>query len=131
MFSVILATLITMQAAPVELYKFEFAQYGMAEGYVRLSIIPQGDFKWGKDYNAVLTLRNSKNVVLSRTRFTNKGGDFSQEGAAAFVDIPFKVTDFDEHVITGTISFLVCNKTRCTPQRNVKVQFVVVGEVGC
>jgi hypothetical protein len=130
MFSVILATLITMQATPAD-YKFEAAQHGLDEGYVRLSIIPQNGFKWGSEYNAVLTLQNSRNVVLSRTRFTNKGGDFSQEGTTAYVDIPFKVTDFEEHTITGTISFLVCNDTRCTPQRNVRVRFVVVGEVGC
>ena len=60
MFSVILATLITMQATPAD-YKFESAQHGMDEGYVRLSIIPQNGFKWGKDYNAVLTLQNSRN----------------------------------------------------------------------
>jgi hypothetical protein len=133
MFSIILATLVTMQATPTQLYKIESVQYGMTEGYARLQIEPQNGYKWGKEYPAVLTLQtnNNKNVVLSKTRFDNRGGDFSLEGDNAYVDIPFEVKDHKEHVITGTITFLLCNKERCIPQRNIKVQIVLVGEVGC
>lgn len=131
MFSVILATLVTLQAPTPELYKIEFEQHGLGEGFVRLRIEPQNGYKWGKEYNAVLTLQNNRNVVLAKTRFTARNEEFSYEGTSAYVDIPFKLKVYRDQVVKGTINFLVCNSTRCTPQRNVKVQILLWGEPGC
>jgi|3_EtaG_2_1085321.scaffolds.fasta_scaffold04852_5 hypothetical protein len=131
MLTTILATLLSLQTVPQDLYKLNYEQNGMGEGTIRLIVEPQNGFKWGGEYNAVLTLHNNSNVTLPKRRFTGRAGDFSQEGRNGFVDIPFKLRIFNDQIIEGTIDFLICNKTRCTPQRNVKIRFEISGEPGC
>jgi len=140
MFSIIFATLITLFVPPTspgwpqtskDLYTIEYEQVGMDEGAVELTVVPHGNYKWGNKYNAVLKLQNNKNVTFSKKRFTAKNGDFSQNDGNGVVSIPYKLEIFKDQIINGTIDFLICNKTICIPQRNVKVQFTILGEPGC
>ena len=126
MLAIILATLLNLQTTSQDLYKLNYVQNGIKEGTVRLTIKPQNGFKWGGKYNAVLVLQNNKNVAFSKMRFTGRGGDFFQEGKNGFVDISFKLRIFEDQVVEGTIDFLICDKTSCMPQRNVKIRFDIV-----
>ena len=131
MLTTILATLLSLQTVPQDLYKLNYEQNGMGEGTIRLIVEPQNGFKWGGEYNAVLILENNKNVTLSKKRFAGKSGDFVQKGKNGFVDIPFKLKIFKDQIIKGTINFLICNKVRCVPQRNVKVRIKISGDQVC
>ena len=131
MLTTILATLLSLQTVPQNLYKLDYVQNGLNEGTVRLTIEPQNGFKWGSEYNAVLVLQNNKHVALSKRRFTAAAGDFSQEGRNGFVDIPFKLNVDKDQIIEGTINFLICNETTCVPQRNVKVRIEIINITGC
>ena len=124
MFSTILTTLValqTVQVAPSQkLYTIEYVQDGLYQGVVKVFVTPSKGYKWGDQYNAVLELKKNKYIALTKTKFTKK--DFSKKGKTAVVEIPYKLKQTSDYqILKGKISFLVCNKKHCIPQRNIKI----------
>lgn len=95
-------------------------------GEIKLYIIPEKGYKWGKEYNARLTLENGKIVNFPKREFFNKNGDFKQEGRNAVVTIPAVGLQNGKEIITGRLNCLICNEIMCRPFRNIKIKFPVI-----
>jgi len=136
MITTILTALVLVQASPQDLYQFDYIQaidsysVNLDEGDIYFTIIPQKGYKWDKTYNAKLKLKRNKNVKLSQRYFSNKKKDFSKTNEEITVRIPYEITSMEDQVVRGTISFLLCTKTTCKLQKNVKVSFYVYTD-GC
>tara|TARA_Y100000310_G_C20044417_1_gene517671 strand:+ start:95 stop:505 length:411 start_codon:yes stop_codon:yes gene_type:complete len=136
MITTILTAFVLMQGPSQELYQFDYIQdiesysSNINEGFIYFTIIPQKGYKWSKTYNARLKLKRNKNVKLSQRYFSNKKKDFSKTNEEITVRIPYEITSMEDQVVRGTISFLLCTKTTCKLQKNVKVSFYVYTD-GC
>ena len=136
MITTILTAFVLMQGPSQELYQFDYIQdiesysSNINEGFIYFTIIPQKGYKWSKTYNARLKLKRNKNVKLSQRYFSNKKKDFSKTNEEITVRIPYEITSMEDQVVKGTISFLLCTKTTCKLQKNVKVSFYVYTD-GC
>jgi len=136
MITTILTAFVLMQGPSQELYQFDYIQdtesytSNINEGFIYFTIIPQKGYKWSKTYNARLKLKRNKNVKLSQRYFSNKKKDFSKTNEEITVSIPYEITSMEDQVVKGTISFLLCTKTTCKLQKNVKVSFYVYSD-GC
>ena len=136
MITTILTAFVLMQGPSQELYQFDYIQdtesytSNINEGFIYFTIIPQKGYKWSKTYNARLKLKRNKNVKLSQRYFSNKKKDFSKTNEEITVSIPYEITSMEDQVVKGTISFLLCTKTTCKLQKNVKVSFYVYTD-GC
>jgi hypothetical protein len=136
MITTILTALVLMQSGPQDLYQFDYVQdyesysSNLNEGIVYFTIIPQKGYKWSKTYNAKLKLKKNKDVKLSQRYFSNKKKDFSQTNKNITISIPYRITSMEDQVVKGTISFLLCNKTTCKLQKNVKVNIYLYTD-GC
>jgi len=136
MITTILTALVLMQSGPQDLYQFDYVQdyesysSNLNEGTVYFTIIPQKGYKWSKTYNAKLKLKKNKDVKLSQRYFSNKKKDFSQTNKNITISIPYRITSMEDQVVKGTISFLLCNKTTCKLQKNVKVNIYLYAD-GC
>jgi hypothetical protein len=136
MITTILTAFVLMLGPSQELYQFDYIQdiesysSNINEGFIYFTIIPQKGYKWSKTYNAKLKLKRNKNVKLSQRYFSNKKKDFSKTNEEITVRIPYEITSMEDQVVRGTISFLLCTKTTCKLQKNVKVSFYVYTD-GC
>jgi hypothetical protein len=136
MITTILTAFVLMLGPSQELYQFDYIQdiesysSNINEGFIYFTIIPQKGYKWSKTYNARLKLKRNKNVKLSQRYFSNKKKDFSKTNEEITVRIPYEITSMEDQVVRGTISFLLCTKTTCKLQKNVKVSFYVYTD-GC
>ena len=95
-------------------------------GEIKLYIIPEKGYKWGKEYNARLTLDNGEIVNFPKLKFSNKNGDFKQEGRKAVVTIPVVGLQNGKETITGQLNCLICNETLCRLFKNVKINFPII-----
>jgi len=138
MITTILTALVLMQSGPQDLYHFDYMQdidsysSNINEGTIHFMIIPQKGYKWSKSYNAKLKLKRNYDVKLPQRRFSNKRKDFMQtdHNNNITVSIPYEITSMEDQVVKGTISFLLCNKTTCKLQKNVKVRIYLYTD-GC
>ena len=136
MITTILTAFVLMLGPSQELYQFDYIQdiesysSNINEGFIYFTIIQQKGYKWSKTYNARLKLKRNKNVKLSQRYFSNKKKDFSKTNEEITVRIPYEITSMEDQVVRGTISFLLCTKTTCKLQKNVKVSFYVYTD-GC
>ena len=136
MITTILTAFVLMQGPSQDLYQFDYIQdtesysSNINEGFIYFTITPQKGYKWSKTYNARLKLKRNKNVKLSQRYFSNKKKDFSKTNEEITVSIPYEITSMEDQVVKGTISFLLCTKTTCKLQKNVKVSFYVYSD-GC
>jgi len=130
-----LAAMLLTQSNAQDLYTLDYIQEAgesgnFNDGAIRFIITPQQGYKWGKAYNAKLRLKRNKNVALPKRFFSNKKNDFVQKENTIIVSIPFDIRGMEDEVVKGTLSFLLCNKKVCKPQRNIKVQFQIFAD-GC